>query len=266
MMTGRLGRRLTAVATALILSLSMSAGSLAAGGKALGVNPDASATTEQVTRTLTVGSDLAIGDLVVTGDKGLVQILFDDRTKLVVGPGSRLVLEDYLLRADGSAGRFTVNALAGTFRFATGNAPKDRYLIKTPTGTIGVRGTKFDLNTGEWGARALLFEGGLRLCNLSGTCVDIEGSCQVGSFNLAEALVIGATDGIGGEDRRNLKREFRYAENQSPLMGQFRVENARECLNRPFVGNTQLQEPASEVDSKREPCRNVDNGVCYDNW
>ena len=40
---------------------------------------------------------------------------------------------------DESAGRFAINALSGTFRFTTGRAPKDRYVIETPTGTIGVR-------------------------------------------------------------------------------------------------------------------------------
>lgn len=264
MKKGRLGRRLVAVATAVVLSMSMSTGGIAANGKALGVNPDASATTEDVTRTLAVGSDLAIGDVVVTGDKGLVQIMFDDRTELVVGPGSRLVLEDYLLRADGSAGRFTVNALAGTFRFATGNAAKDRYLIKTPTGTIGVRGTEFDFNVDDRGTRVLLFSGGLQLCNLSGVCVALDGSCQVGTFDLSQALLIGSTENIGGDDRRSLKQEFRYAENQGPLMREFWVRNARECLNKPFVGNTTTDLPSS---SDRDDVHREPNRPCTEsNW
>ena len=65
MTRARLGRCLTAVVTAFVLSMPLPG--LAAGGKALGVNPDASATTQEVTRVLSVGSDLAIGDLVVTG-------------------------------------------------------------------------------------------------------------------------------------------------------------------------------------------------------
>lgn len=238
MTTARLGRQLACMATALMFSLSAPIAGLAAGGTALGVNPDASAITDEITRTLTVGSDLAIGDLVVTGDDGLVQILFEDKTELVVGPRSRLVIEDYLLRADGSAGKFAINALSGTFRFATGTAAKDRYLIKTPTGTIGVRGTEFDFDVDEAGTHVLLFSGGLQLCNLKGVCVSLDGSCQVGTFDLAEALAIGPTDAIGGADRKALREQFRYAEAQGPLMRQFWVENARQCLNKPFVGNT----------------------------
>jgi hypothetical protein len=253
MTTGRFGRQLASLATALVISAFAPTLGLAAGGKALGVDPDASATTDEVTRTLTVGADLAIGDLVVTGDAGLVQILFDDRTELVVGPRSRLVIEDYLLRADGSAGKFAINALSGTFRFATGNAAKDRYLIKTPTGTIGVRGTEFDFTVDDIkGTRVLLFSGGLQLCNLKGVCVSLDGTCQVGTFNLAEALVIGATDDIAGEERKELRQEFRYAEAQGPLMREFWVQNARQCLNKPFVGNTYTEFSPSEPGTPRK--------------
>ena len=66
-----------------------------------------------------------------------------------------------LVRADGTAGKFAVNALAGTFRFLTGNSEKSAYQIITPTGTLGVRGTKFDFTvdprTGQ--TKVVLFEG-----------------------------------------------------------------------------------------------------------
>lgn len=255
MKTGQWGRRLAGLATALLLCILAPTASIAAGGKALGVNPDASATTDEVTRTLIVGSDLAIGDIVVTGDDGLVQILFDDKTELVVGPRSRLIIEDYLLRADGSAGKFAINALSGTFRFATGTASKDRYLIKTPTGTIGVRGTEFDFDVDEEGTQVLLFSGGLQLCNLKGVCVSLDGKCQVGTFDLSEALAIGSTDGIEGEQREALREQFRYAEAQGPLMRQFWVDNARQCLNKPFVGNsfTEFTPAADKPERVEEP-------------
>ncbi|MBN9053790.1 MAG: FecR domain-containing protein, partial [Rhizobiales bacterium] len=128
-------------------------------GTALGVDQSARLQDKQGAKTLVVGSDVFIGDRVVTDAKGLVQIRFSDRTKLVVGPRSSLVIEDYLLRDDGSGGKFAINALSGTFRFITGGAPKDRYQITTPTGTIGVRGTAFDLNVHPDHFSLLLFHG-----------------------------------------------------------------------------------------------------------
>lgn len=253
MRTSPFGLRLRRLAYVLAIALLAPAASYGANGTALGVNPEASALDKSSTRVLTVGADLNIGETVVTGDEGQVQILFEDKTELVVGPRSRLVLEDYLLRADGSAGKLAISALAGTFRFATGKAAKDRYLIKTPTGTIGVRGTEFDFTVLPQGTKVLLFHGGLRLCNLAGNCVDLNSSCEVGTYDSTQALLLGNTDGINGEDRKVLRSEFPYADVQTPLLRQFWVSNARECLNRPFVGNTQTNLDSSSDRSRPPP-------------
>lgn len=205
---------------------------LAASGTALGVRPEASAETAGANRVLQVGADIFIGDLVTTGQKGNVQIRFSDRTELVVGPNSRLVIEDYLLRDDGSTGKLAVNALAGTFRFVTGGAPKDKYLIRTPTGTVGVRGTAFDLNVVEDHTSLLLIEGAVRMCNLAGQCVDVDEVCEVGRFDLGSADLLGTADSFKGDTRTQMRGMFPYAADQSPLLGSFRLEQAFRCLNR----------------------------------
>ncbi len=233
--------RLAAIGVAALLS-SLTLGttaSLAASGTALGVDPDASAETSAETRVLKAGADIFIGDRVITGEKGLVQILFSDNTELVVGPGSSLLIEDYLLRDDGSIGKLAINALAGTFRFATGDSAKDRYLIKTPTGTIGVRGTKLDFVVSEAeGTEVLLFEGAVRLCNLNGVCVTLDGTCEIGTYDLAQSTVLGPSSEITGESREDLKARFRYAQSQGMLMREFWFEEARQCFNKPFEGGT----------------------------
>src|SRR5205085_3634453 len=110
-----------------------------AAGTAEGVRPASLAALGGNTRVLAVGSDVFIGDLVKTKQYGQVQIRFADNTELVIGPDSELKIEDYLIRKDGTVGNLTINMLAGAFRFATGEADHDRYLIKTPTGTMAVR-------------------------------------------------------------------------------------------------------------------------------
>lgn len=205
---------------------------LAASGTALGVRPEASAETAGANRVLQVGADIFIGDFVTTGKKGNVQIRFSDRTELVVGPNSRLVIEDYLLRDDGSTGKLAVNALAGTFRFVTGGAPKDKYLIRTPTGTVGVRGTAFDLNVVEDHTSLLLIEGAVRMCNLADQCVDVDEVCEVGRFDLGSADLLGTADSFKGDTRTQMRGMFPYAADQSPLLGSFRLEQAFRCLNR----------------------------------
>ena len=71
---------------ALVFALIMNSPALAASGKVLGVDPAAELEGKS---TLVVGTDVFIGDKVVTGASGLVQIKFEDRTELVVGPNWR---------------------------------------------------------------------------------------------------------------------------------------------------------------------------------
>lgn len=218
--------------------LSFSGTVLAASGKALGVDPAAAVETKADSKTLTVGADIFIGDRVVTGAKGQVQIKFSDQTELVVGPNSALLIEDYLLRNDDSAGKFAINALSGTFRFTTGRAPKDRYIINTPTGTIGVRGTSFDFNSGPQETRVLLYHGQVVLCNLDNTCVTLDDTCELGAYDLGKSEILGHTDDFKGAAREDLKAAFKYAQSQAPLLGAFRVDEAKECFHKGFVADT----------------------------
>lgn len=248
-----------ACALAALGFLSFTGIGLGASGKALGVDPAASVETKADTKTLTVGADVFIGDRVVTGAKGQVQIKFTDQTELVVGPNSALLIEDYLLRNDESAGKFAINALSGTFRFTTGRAPKDRYTIKTPTGTIGVRGTSFDFNSGPEETRVLLYHGQVILCNLDKTCVTLDDTCELGAYDLGKSEILGHTDDFKGTAREDLKAAFRYAQSQAPLLGAFRVEEAKECFQKGFVASTPRSliygesDPAPELEPEPNP-------------
>lgn len=228
----KLASLLTVLAFAALPSLALAGPA----GNALGVRPDADAALDGATRTLVVGSDIFIGDLVETGPKGQVQILFADNTELVIGPSSALTIEDYLIRNDGSPGKLTVDMLSGAFRFATGDSAKNRYLINTPTGTIGVRGTNFDVVVDPHrDARILLYHGIVRFCTDDGACKELSNFCELGQITSAETAILGDTRAITGDPREALKAEFIYAMNQSPLLRQFWFAQARECLNSPPV-------------------------------
>ena len=217
---------------AFVLTAPLAAPAFAASGTALGVDPAARLEDKAGAKTLIVGTDVFIGDRVVTDARGLVQIRFSDRTELTVGPNSALVLEDYLLREDGSAGKFAINALSGSFRFVTGRAAKDSYEIKTPTGVIGVRGTAFDLNSKSDHATLLLYHGAVTMCNNAGQCVSVEDICDIGMFDTSEATLLGNGLELQGGDRTSMRGMFPWAVDESPLRGDFRVDGARQCLNR----------------------------------
>jgi hypothetical protein len=209
-------------------------------GKAVGVNPAASNVSANITRTLVVGADVAMGDKIVTGPSGQVQLIFDDETHLVVGPNSGLLIESYLLRSDKSVGKFTVDALGGTYRFITGQSDHSVYTIKTPTGTIGVRGTAFDFTVAGVGARAgsplpgttvALFSGAVQLCDLPTAknpqpkCVVLDRKCDAGIID-SDAYRLGHFETID----KGLRSRFRYIQSQKPLLQPFQVNTAAECF------------------------------------
>jgi hypothetical protein len=223
------GLRLIAVLAAMLISGPAFAD---AAGVAKGVDPQADALSKGQTKTLVVGSDIFIGDKLTTGPEGLVQIVFADNTKLAVGPNSSLLIEDYLVRNNGSAGKFAVDMLGGSFRFITGTGPKSAYEITTPTGTIGVRGTIFDvfvdLITGQtW---VMMYRGVTSLTNEDTKLLN--GLCHVGTIDLDETAIIGHADGINGEERDDFKEHFIFSINQSQLLPEFRVPSATECTRR----------------------------------
>lgn len=202
-------------------------------GTAVGVDPQAVAERQSQAAILVVGADIFIGDRVVTGDSGQVQIRFMDSTELVVGPRSALVIEDYLLRSDGSAGQMAIEALSGTFRFVTGSAPKDRYRITTPTGTIGVRGTAFDFSVAEGATSVLLYQGAVELCASDGACVLLSQHCAIARGSRRDAVLVGHADGVTGAARQELPALFPYAQSQRMLLRAFRIGAAERCLRRP---------------------------------
>lgn len=238
-----------------------------AAGSALGVDPQADAALKGATRTLVVGSDIFIGDTVNTGPAGQVQILFADNTKLVIGPDSSLLIEDYLIRNDGSAGQFAINMLSGVFRFATGNSAKNRYRIDTPTGTIGVRGTWFEVRVDPvthetW---ILHLRGLLEFCTGPGldVCQQLANQCTIGHMNGSEADIVGDSRQTTREERAKLRQEFKIAANESGLKYPFRFVQAYACLNvKPDV-------PEPEITKKKKPedsCDDIDSFIVTESY
>jgi hypothetical protein len=150
-------------------------------GQAVAVVPSVSGhgTTGDVT--ILTGADLYEGETISTREGGQVQIVFTDDTHMVIGPGSEVVIERYLMRNQNTVSDFAVKAVGGTFRWITGDSPKSAYKISTPTGTIGIRGTEFDFwvkkASGETGL--LLYGGAVNMCGFTGGCVSIKNRCSM---------------------------------------------------------------------------------------
>ena len=108
-------------------------------GKATSVRPQAEGS-HGGTRTLSGGSDVYSKETVRTGDSGQADLRFRDQSNLSVGPKSSVRLDKFVYDSNKSAGDVAIQATRGSFRFVTGSQGKGNYQIKTPYGTLGVRG------------------------------------------------------------------------------------------------------------------------------
>ena len=122
-------------------------------------------------RKLETGDDVRQQDLIEVSSDGRGEFKLRDQTKLALGPGSRLLLDRFIYDPDISGGAIVLNLAKGAFRFITGVAAKPAYVIHTPTASITVRGTIFDVYVQADGMSwLLLIEGAVEVCSENGKC------------------------------------------------------------------------------------------------
>jgi hypothetical protein len=183
-------------------------------------------------RKLAVGTPVYSGDLVKTDLGGEVQLKFSDGTRMVLGPGSSLVLEEYVFRGDKTTNKFAVRALGGAFRFITGVGNSENYSILTPNAKIGVRGTVIeffvDRESGTTDVR--LREGEAEVCDEEGEdCEEVVTPCGFVTVSNEED-----PETVDDEDelkKLNESDQARYFdEDESKFEEEFRVVGAVTCL------------------------------------
>jgi len=193
---------------------------LDASGTTVGVNPDAEASGAGGLRIIKIKGPIYMGDVITTDVKGQVEIIFVDDTKFVVGANSKVTIDAFVFDANKTAQDVSISAVKGAFRFITGKSPKDNYSIRTPTMTIGVRGTAFDLavraGTGE--SMVVVHEGETNLCDATHRCREAG----------AGSMAVGSSDGIravppGRERAQRIASFFPLIKSQAGLTSAFVV-------------------------------------------
>lgn len=121
---------------------------------------------------------------VIQTARGTAKVRFLDNTELSIGEQSSVEIDRFVYDPDKGAlsGKMGLRVAVGTARFVTGQIgklqPKD-VDIKTPTATIGIRGTDFSMTVDEIG-RSLVI--------LLPTCpagyANVERDCRVGSIEV----------------------------------------------------------------------------------
>lgn len=140
-------------------------------GTAITIKREVVATLGEEKRNLQEGGRVHRSEYLQTGDAAQAELKLDDQTKLALGPNAGLKLDDFVIGKSGGVTSIGVNFVKGTFRFITGSEKKDAYKIDTPSATIGVRGTVFDVYVdGNGDTLVLLQEGEVDICTKAHTC------------------------------------------------------------------------------------------------
>ena len=90
------------------------------------------------------GDPVFLGDTIETGPDSGLQIMLMDETIFTIGPDAALIIDEFVYDPETSAGKVTASVLKGAFRFVSGRVAKEEprnMSVKTPVGTIGIRGT-----------------------------------------------------------------------------------------------------------------------------
>ena len=109
-------------------------------GEALAVGKD------RVSRSLTAGDRVYLGDKLITGADGFIRLHMIDEALLDLRCYSIMVIEEYSLQDKNRRSIF--NLLQGSLRKVTGEIGKwsnDVYELRTPVASVGVRGTEYAL-------------------------------------------------------------------------------------------------------------------------
>ena len=93
-----------------------------------------------------VGTPVYVGSILKTGSGASLGITFKDNTVMSFGPETELTADEYLYAPNKGKLKLGASLAKGTLAYLSGAIAKikpEGVTVKTPTGTIGVRGTHF---------------------------------------------------------------------------------------------------------------------------
>ena len=144
-------RRLSRTLLATVVAASLPGTALAEAGRVTFAYGAANAVNKAgVERALARGVAIEAGDTIVTQGRGRVQVRFTDGSFVSLKPDTEFRVDEYSYKGQGDAQeRGFFSLLKGGLRTITGfigRARKERYRMRTPVATIGIRGTEYNLD------------------------------------------------------------------------------------------------------------------------
>lgn len=244
----------------LLLSMAMGfilSGAAVAAGAPVGKVVSAAATVRASgntgARVLTKNADIFFLDRISTNSTGIGEFVFSDGTKLAVGPSASLVVDQFVFKNQSSFQKLGLSATKGTFRWISGHSPSSAYKIRTPVGTMGIRGTAFDVTILNGRVYIALISGNAKFCAGS-SCQTLKRSCD---YIVADGRKISEPTRVssGFAKHEAAAKIFPYLANPKRLSSKFRVGGGN-CLNKVAIlekGGESRSKVAAEQASGPEP-------------
>ncbi len=236
----------------LTMVLILSEAAVAAGapvGKVVSAAATVRASGNTGARVLTKNADIFFLDRISTNATGVGEFEFSDGTKLAVGPSASLVVDQFVFKNKSKFEKLGLSAAKGTFRWISGHSPSSAYKIRTPLGTMGIRGTAFDVTILNGRVYIALIRGNAKFC-AGKSCQTLKRSCD---YIVADGRKISEPTRVssGFTKREAAAQIFPYLAKPKLLSSRFRVGGGN-CLSKIAVYE-KGGESRSNVAAERAP-------------
>ena len=114
------------------------------------------------------GDGLAFNETVRTGLDSAIEILLTDDSRLTLGEDAEIILDSLVYEPNQGIVRGSFQVLSGVLRMKTAGVKMDM-VIETPSATIGIRGTEFDLLTDDDATEIAMYDGTVQVTSDAGT-------------------------------------------------------------------------------------------------
>ncbi len=226
-----------------VVPAALPSGSGAKVGDASEITNMVTGTVAALRRVLVAGDSVHSNELITTAENadGKFQLL--DDTTIAVGPNARITLDRFAFSPGQDRADVAITALKGSFRFLSGTTPDTGYRITTPTSTVGIRGTEFEVFVDDNGETAIaLISGEVEMCSQQRNCERLAQPGQYlrvlrsGRFIRARSAVR-AILGV----RANAARAFPFLHGKRRLGRLFQQRRQRIRQNRTRLRQNRLQ-------------------------
>jgi hypothetical protein len=112
------------------------------------------------------GDDVYENEMIRTQTESRAQIIFVDRTDVILGPTSTMKIDRVVFNPNLSVRTLMVSAEAGALRWISGTSGSSAYQVKAPNVIIKVEGTTFDLFVDRQRTMVVLQEGRIEVCSV----------------------------------------------------------------------------------------------------